>query len=588
MKKFRIIKLFRLGNLIFILLIGAFITLVAMMKNLSGTLEQLSKDIISESLRMTENELKTFFYDIRIDITIEKERGRTGMFNKINIKRFDNYYIPYIEKHSYISSILYANNLGDEYLLLKTDSVWQNRKTTGGSRKEMPVITRWDKNEDGRMVLREQFRSQHYDPRERPWFKGLDSLQSGEIFMTDPYKFFTTNSPGITISVKWKDNKKKGLLHYLAYDILLTDISLFTTGLSKTPNQKIFVLTEDNRLIGLPHEEAFQDIEDMKPYLLKPLTFLGDSVINMAREVYGQTKTDSIITFNVNDKKYWAGARMFDAGSNKTFFIGVIIPESDFLGNIKSTKQLIIGGFGLIFLTMIIMVYGFIEKQRANKIIAMERDKNERLLLNTLPIKVVNDLKTKGTSEPEKFKRVTVFFSDIVGFTKMSSKLDPKKLIDELNDIYTRFDEIVTKNHCERIKTIGDAYMAVCGMPNQDEHHAENILKSAVEIIQYLNERNKDSSLHWKVRIGIHSGTVVGGIVGVKKYIYDVFGDTINTASRMESSSEPMRINISKNTYELIRHSKIVSELKLKFTPREPMEIKGKGLMKMYFVDLKE
>ncbi len=588
MKKFNPIKLFRLGNFIFILLVGAFIMLVAMMKNMSGTLEQLSKDIISESLRITENELRTFFYDIRRDITIEEERGHAGMFNKLNIGRFNNYYIPYIEKHPHISSILYANNIGDEFLLLNLDSIWQNRQTIKGSSKEMPVITRWKKEENSRLTLKEQFRGKHYDPRTRPWFRGLDSLKSGEIFMTDPYKFFTTNNPGITISIKWKDKEKKNLTHYLAYDILLTDISLFTTGLSKTPNQKIFVLSEDNRLIGLPHEKKFRTIEDMRPYLLKPLTFLGDTIINKARDAFIVTRTDSIISFDVNDNKYWAGARVFHAGSGRKFFIGVIIPESDFLSNIKSTKQLIIGGFGLVFLTMIIMVYGYLEKQRANRIIAMERDKNEKLLLNTLPIKVVNDLKTKGVSEPEKFNEVTVFFSDIVGFTKMSAQLDPKKLIDELNDIYTRFDEIITDNHCERIKTIGDAYMAVCGMPDQDDHHAENILKAAVEIIQYLNKRNQDTVLNWKVRIGIHSGTVVGGIVGVKKYIYDVFGDTINTASRMESSSEPMRINISKNTYELINKSEVVTKLNLKFVPREPMEIKGKGKMKMYFVDIEE
>lgn len=586
MKIFNSFKLFRLGNFIFILLIGAFIMLAAMLKNLSGTLEQLSKDIIKETLRITENELKSFFFDISRDITIEKERGRSGMFDHISIEEYNNYYIPYIEKHPHISSVLYANNLGDEYLLLRTDTLWQNRKTVKGSAKEKPLILKWLKEENGSLIKKDQFSGKPYDPRIRPWYTGLKDLKSGDIYMTDPYKFFTTQNPGITISTKWQDRRNKNLEHYLAYDILLTDISRFTTGLSKTPNQKIFVLTEDNRLIGLPHEDHFRTIEDMKPFLLKPLPYLGDTVINKAREVYREAEMDSIISFDVNDEKYWAGARFFDVGSGRRFFIGVIIPESDFLSNIKSTRQLIIGGFGLVFLTMVIMVYGYIEKQKANRIIARERDKNEKLLLNTLPIKVVNDLKTRGVSEPEKFNEVTVFFSDIVGFTKMSSTLDPKKLINELNEIYTRFDEIVTENHCERIKTIGDAYMAVCGMPNPDDHHAENILRTAVGIIRYLNERNENSALKWKVRIGIHSGTVVGGIVGVKKYIYDVFGDTINTASRMETSSEPMRINISNSTYELIKDSGIVRELNLKFTPREPMEVKGKGKMNMYFVDM--
>jgi len=587
MKIFGDVRLLPLGNFIFILLIVAFIVLVAMMRNISDTIERLSKDMIAESIVLTENEMHRFFHTITENIQIEKDRGNHGCYKDMSLEKLNNYFIPFIERHTHISSVLYANSLGDEYLLLKSDTIWQNRITLKGSSKKLPEITKWDEDRDGSLVLVEKsLGAKQYDPRTRPWYLGLEKLKPGEIFMTDPYLFFTTNAPGITISVKWHDKKDGKITHVLAFDILLTNISLFTSGLSKTPNQKIFVMTEDRRLIGLPHEDRFHSIENMKPYLLKPLSFLGDTVINTAVNIYNQNRADSIISFTVNDKKYWAGARVFFPGSGKTFLIGVIIPESDFLGNIKSTKQLILGGFGLVFLTMIIMVYGFIQKQRDNKIIALERDKNEKLLINTLPIKVVNDLKSKGTSAPEKFNDVSVFFSDIVGFTHLSAKLDPKKLIEELNHIFTRFDEIITENHCERIKTIGDAYLAVSGMPLPNERHAENMLNAAVEIIQFLNERNENTELKWKIRVGIHSGTVVGGIVGVKKYIYDVFGDTINTASRMETSSEPMKINISENTYHLLKNTETVHKLKLSFTRREALEIKGKGKMNMYFVNL--
>ncbi len=212
------------------------------------------------------------------------------------------------------------------------------------------------------------------------------------------------------------------------------------------------------------------------------------------------------------------------------------------------------------------------------KELADEKDKTEQLLLNTLPLKVVNELKANGTSEPESFENVTVYFSDIVGFTNISTQLEPTELITELNQMFTAFDDIMERNHCERIKTIGDAYLAVCGMPDKQENHTELMAKSAIEICTYLEKRNQNSKIQWKVRIGLHSGKVVGGIVGVKKYIYDVFGDTINTTSRMESNSEPMRINVSETTYNLLSD-------KFRFTPREPMEIKGKGLMKMYFLE---
>ncbi|MFC1853919.1 adenylate/guanylate cyclase domain-containing protein, partial [candidate division CSSED10-310 bacterium] len=177
------------------------------------------------------------------------------------------------------------------------------------------------------------------------------------------------------------------------------------------------------------------------------------------------------------------------------------------------------------------------------------------------------------------FSNVTVFFSDIVGFTKMSAKLEPKFLIDELNEIFTAFDVIIEKNQCERIKTIGDAYLAVCGLPLENGDHAENIVKAAIEILAYIKKRNKEAPVEWNIRIGIHTGKVIGGVVGIKKYIYDVFGDTINTASRVETNSEPMKINLSEITYSLVKD-------KFSFVEREPIDVKGKGTLRMYFLDV--
>jgi len=210
-------------------------------------------------------------------------------------------------------------------------------------------------------------------------------------------------------------------------------------------------------------------------------------------------------------------------------------------------------------------------------VIESEKEKSEKLLLNILPFRVANDLKLKHKTEPELFNDVTVYFSDLAGFTKMSSMLEPKVLIGELNDIYTAFDNIMEENHCERIKTIGDAYLAVCGLPEPNPHNAENIMRSSIEIRRYLADRNEKSEIKWQIRIGIHTGKVVAGVVGVKKYIYDVFGDTINTASRMESNSMPMKINVSEVTYQLLKGH-------FKFIEREESEVKGKGKMKMYFV----
>jgi class 3 adenylate cyclase len=217
------------------------------------------------------------------------------------------------------------------------------------------------------------------------------------------------------------------------------------------------------------------------------------------------------------------------------------------------------------------------ELKKAHETISVEKAKSEQLLLNILPLKVVEDLKQHGKTDPQIFEDVTVYFSDIVDFTSSSSIVDPKILISELNEIFTAFDEIMTKNHCERIKTIGDAYLAVCGMPASNPDHARNIQNAALEIRDYLLKR-QNAQIDWKIRVGIHTGKVVGGVVGIKKYIYDVFGETINTASRMESNSEPMKINVSESTHQITRKE-------YHYIERESFEVKDNCHIKMYFLE---
>lgn len=217
------------------------------------------------------------------------------------------------------------------------------------------------------------------------------------------------------------------------------------------------------------------------------------------------------------------------------------------------------------------------ELTHAHAVIREEKGKVEALIHNILPEKVARDLKEDGYTKPESFENVSVFFSDFVGFTELSSKLDPQRLIEELNALYTMFDAIAEKHGCERIKTIGDAYLCVCGMPEPHDDHAHRLLRAAREILTSLEERNRTSEIQWQARIGIHSGRVVGGVVGVKKYIYDVFGDTINVTARMESHCDPMRINVSEVTYELVREC-------FEFEARGAVDVKGRGPMAMYYL----
>ena len=207
-----------------------------------------------------------------------------------------------------------------------------------------------------------------------------------------------------------------------------------------------------------------------------------------------------------------------------------------------------------------------------------EYDRAERLLANILPQKTITQLKTLGKTVPERYADVSVLFLDFVGFTVMSQQMEPELLFAELNEIFTTFDNICERLGCERIKTIGDAYLAVCGMHTPNLNHALSITSAAIEMRTYLIERNRNSQHQWLCRIGIHSGALMGGVVGKLKYIYDIFGDGVNTAARMETASEPMKINVSQSTYSKI-HTQFAME------KREILSIKGKGSMQTYFVN---
>ncbi len=218
-----------------------------------------------------------------------------------------------------------------------------------------------------------------------------------------------------------------------------------------------------------------------------------------------------------------------------------------------------------------------IEKQHEE--LKLEKHKSDDLLRNILPQEVADELKANGTTAAKHYDNVTVLFTDFVNFTKAGERMSPQELIDELHACFKAFDDVMGKYGIEKIKTIGDAYLAVCGLPTSDTLHAEHMLQAAVEINAFMADRmaNLGAERTFRIRIGVHSGSVVAGIVGVKKFAYDIWGDTVNTAARMEQHGEAGKINISQTTYELVK-DKFTCEY------RGEVEAKGKGVMKMYFV----
>ena len=241
-----------------------------------------------------------------------------------------------------------------------------------------------------------------------------------------------------------------------------------------------------------------------------------------------------------------------------------------------------IGMTGLLLLLLAVLLYNrFKFAQRARKAIQKEKDRSENLLLNILPSQTAEELKEKGKAKARKYESVTILFTDFKEFTSIAAGLDPEVLVNEINECYIKFDQIVTKYGVEKIKTIGDAYMAAGGLPARNETHPFDVIKAAIEIRDYMlqlkTEREKANKLFFEIRIGIHSGPVVAGIVGIKKFAYDIWGDTVNCAARLEAASEPGKINISETTYQMIKE-------KYNCDYRGEIEAKNRGKLKMYFV----
>jgi len=215
---------------------------------------------------------------------------------------------------------------------------------------------------------------------------------------------------------------------------------------------------------------------------------------------------------------------------------------------------------------------------RSEESLMAEQKKSDALLHNILPTNIIKDLKENGKTIPKRHKNVTILFTDFEGFTQLVASISAITLVNELNDIFGQFDEIMEETGVEKIETIGDAYMAACGLEDEITDHAGNCITAAKKMLSYLEERNKSHEIKWRMRVGIHSGTIVAGVVGKKKFAYDLFGDTINTASRIESAGEPGKINISSSTYELIKN-------KFPSLSRGKIFAKGKGELEMHFIE---
>ena len=373
---------------------------------------------------------------------------------------------------------------------------------------------------------------------------------------------------------------------------LLTKLMQITLESSGAQSGFVIMEKEGERFIEAEIHAEKEEVKTLQSMPVKNCGLLAESVVN-----YVYLTQEVVILDNAVHSNLFANDEYIKTNRPKSILCLPLLNQGKLQGIIYLSNDLTVGVFTERRLALLKLLTGQIAisienalfysdlenkvRQRTTEL-QFEKQKSDDLLLNILPEEVANELKETGKTRPRSYELVTVMFTDFKDFTLQSEKLSPEELVTLVDTCFKKFDEIITKYDLEKIKTIGDAYLCVSGLPNPDEHNAANVVRAAQEILIFVESLQKEAAkynnCYFDIRIGIHSGPLVAGVVGHKKFAYDIWGDTVNTAARMEQNSDTNRINISQNTYELVKDD-------FNCTFRGKQHAKNKGMVDMYFVE---
>lgn len=411
--------------------------------------------------------------------------------------------------------------------------------------------------------------------------------EAGTIFKKEKYKIGIAYTLGNTGMVYAKQGKDDLAIKNIKEAIIILEKLEDYYGISDYLSAMSDIYFDRNDWeIALPYAKRSLEIaqkQGLKDQVRKSSLLLSELYQKMGNipESYSYYKKYIVYRDSINNLE--AIEKTADLRTN--FEVSKKQAEVDLM-QIQKRNQRIITIASIISLVLVFFIalglfrrYRFIQK--TNNIIAAEKKRSDDLLMNILPEETAIELKANGKVAAKRFESVTVLFTDFEGFTLYAENLAPEKLVESIDYYFSKFDAIIEKYDLEKIKTSGDSYMCAGGLPFQTEDHAYKIVLAAKEILKFVKEsltENPNHQTRFKIRIGINTGPVVAGVVGTKKFAYDIWGDTVNIASRMETNSIPGKINISENTYQHIKNS-------FDCEYRGEVAVKNKGMMKMYFVN---
>lgn len=560
----------------------------------NATVNDLSKAIIARVADSIEADLETFFGSVRSSVRIGRDWAESGLVDATDVNQLNSLFVPILEQHPQLSSMMVATSNGVEYLLLRdalNPNVWTNRLVRADDWGQRVLNRTWNSSTGAR---EEEFGELDYDPRRRIWYQmALETRPGRDIAWTKPVIFFITKDPGITAATHTVITHGSPQTCVIAFDLLLMDISRFTTRHKVSENGMAFVVVEgagttELQVIGLPRREEYADAAAIREALifvppesavadsearLPPVEELGIPALNHALQQWSAaSNTIDPFRFKSDGLTWWGGMRPFPLGE-QSFWIGVIVPTRDLVGNIETTRRITIVISIAALLAAIVMAvvmarnYGKpLEALAGSSLRIRELDLEHEAAVESplaeinqladaqtqmlaalqsfsryVPVDLVRELLKRGEVAQIGGRResLTILFTDIRDFTTVAENTTPEQLATHMAEYFSEMLEVLQDFHATVDKFVGDALVAFWNAPNPTPDHATH----AVAAVLACRERIADCNRSWvkrglpslPTRFGLALGEVVVGNIGAETRLsYTALGDTVNLAARLE------------------------------------------------------
>ncbi len=354
------------------------VVLFALLVNMSNTAESLAVSLINKTTGEADDQLNNYFEKVKGNLIATKQLCDQGILDAVDTTNINAYFLPIFNTYTDINTIVVANPEGHEYSIIREDSTWLSNVVFESADSGMVIKReRWKGNIFNKNIISKwiDYNAQ-YDPRTRPWFTGaIDTKYPDEPWWTEPYVFFTHQLPGITASMRsfCPASKKTNVIEY---DILLSEISEFTTTEKVSAHSKTFVMTQDLKVIGLPSEEKFTNVDSISKYVLSDYDSIGSNVLKLAVNKWKEFPKNykEAFSLKINDETWWVKISPFELGKNRFFLVGVAVPENDFLTEVKNSRNVVIGGFLVVLIIIIIVVRQYSVKRKMNLLLAQQKE----------------------------------------------------------------------------------------------------------------------------------------------------------------------------------------------------------------------